>query len=108
MRDACVISSVKERMVSRRNLLRTGLGLGTAAVASSVFPQPALAAGERSVADLTHELHEDFPTFFGEQQFFRTQKFNWDEHKFNLLELRVNEHTGTHIDAPLHFSEDGD
>ena len=56
---------------------------------------------------MTHELHEQFPTYFGSQQFFKEQKFNWDEHKFNLFELRVNEHTGTHIDAPLHFSENG-
>jgi kynurenine formamidase len=56
---------------------------------------------------MTHTLTTDFPTFFGEQQFFMDQKFNWAEHKFNLFELRVNEHTGTHVDAPFHFSEDG-
>ena len=56
---------------------------------------------------MTHELHENFPTYFGDPQFSTDQKFNYAEHKFNLLELRVNEHTGTHIDAPLHFSADG-
>ncbi len=35
------------------------------------------------------------------------QLFNYAEHSFNLFTYSVNEHTGTHIDAPLHFSADG-
>ncbi len=66
-----------------------------------------MAAGHTSIEDMTHELHEQFPTYFGAQQLFMEQKFSWNEHKFNLFEMRVNEHTGTHIDAPLHFSENG-
>ncbi len=63
--------------------------------------------GAGKVEDMTREVHETFPTYFGEQQLFKEQKFNYEEHKFNLFELRVNEHTGTHVDAPLHFSKDG-
>jgi kynurenine formamidase len=108
MCDACVIESVKQRMLSRRNLFKTAAaGAAAAATVGTNMAAPALAAGSGKVADLTHELHEQFPTFFGEQQFFKEQKFNWAEHKFNLFELRVNEHTGTHMDAPLHFSENG-
>jgi kynurenine formamidase len=104
----CVIESVKQRMLSRRELFRGTLAATAAAAAGSFMAgPPARAAETGGPVDMTHELHEDFPTFFGEQQFFREQKFNWDEHKFNLLELRVNEHTGTHMDAPLHFSKDG-
>lgn len=108
MCDASVIHSVKERMISRRHLFRTAASVGAGAVAASVAVPTAATAAEQSVTDMTHDLHEEFPTFFGGQQFFREQKFNWDEHKFNLFELRVNEHTGTHIDAPLHFSENGE
>ena len=36
-----------------------------------------------------------------------TQAFNFAEHGFNLFTMNLNEHTGTHMDAPLHFSEDG-
>jgi kynurenine formamidase len=36
-----------------------------------------------------------------------TQKFKFADNGFNLFELSLNEHTGTHIDAPLHFSADG-
>ncbi|MGE0846875.1 MAG: cyclase family protein [Flavobacteriaceae bacterium] len=103
----CVIDSVKDRMLSRRDLFRTaGAGAAAIAVGSAAAPA-ALAQGHSKVEDMTHELHEDFPTFFGEQQFFKEAKFSYDKDKFNLMELRVNEHTGTHMDAPLHFSADG-
>lgn len=94
--------------MSRRDLFRTAAtGAAAAAVATSLPGTSALAAGHGTVADMTHELHEGFPTYFGEQQFFFEQKFNFKENGFNLFEMRVNEHTGTHIDAPLHFSENG-
>lgn len=112
MCDHCVIDSVKSRMLSRRGLLGGGLAAAAAGIASPAFAQdaakPAAAAmPANSIADLTHELYPEFPTFFGDQQFFMEQKFSYAEHKFNLFELRVNEHTGTHVDAPLHFSADG-
>lgn len=108
MCDACVMSAVKDRMLSRRDLFKASAG-GAAAVASgsALASSPAAASGFDRVEDLTYELHEGFPTYSGEPGFAMEQVFNWDEHKFNLLELRLEEHTGTHIDAPLHFSEDG-
>lgn len=107
MCHSCVIDRVKERMLSRRHLFRTAAAGAALAATGGSLASGALAQGAAKAADLTHELHENFPTFFGVQQFFREQKFNWAEHKFNLFELRVNEHTGTHMDAPLHFSENG-
>ena len=111
MCNACIINGIKDHMLSRRSFLKGATtataAAGAAASGFAATALPANAASHGSVSDMTHELHEDFPTFFGEQQFFREQKFNYAEHKFNLLELRVNEHTGTHIDAPLHFSENG-
>lgn len=108
MCDICVMNSVKEKMLSRRDLFKTAAaGAAVAAVGSAMTGTPALAAGHSSVEDMTHELHEAFPTYFGTPQFSKTQKFNYAEHKFNLFEFTVNEHTGTHIDAPLHFSADG-
>lgn len=97
-------------MLSRRDFFRAS-AVATAAVAvvatGAGGTLPAHAMTHSSVTDMTHTLTEDFPTFFGKQQFFQTQVFNYTEHKFNLKELRVNEHTGTHIDSPLHFSADG-
>lgn len=105
MCDICVIESVKERMLSRRGFLRAAAAGG--ALAAVPAAGPALAAGHSRIEDMTHTLDADFPTYFGERQFFWEQKFNFAEHAFNLGEIRVNEHTGTHIDAPLHFSADG-
>ena len=58
--------------------------------------------------DLTHALPEDFPTFFGEQQLEIEKVFTFAENGFNLNKWHLNEHTGTHMDAPIHFSADGD
>lgn len=114
MCHACVMENVKSSMLSRRGLFRGGLA-AAAATTVAVMPQPLLAdspplfAGgvPGAVSDLTHELHEKFPTFFGEQQVFYDKKFSHEKDGLNLYELRINEHTGTHIDAPLHFSADG-
>jgi kynurenine formamidase len=105
----CVVESVKERMLSRRSLFQAAGLAAAAAAVSTVAPAPAAAevmAKGRPI-DLTHALTPEFPTYFGAQQFWVEQKFNWAEHKFNLNEWRLNEHTGTHMDAPLHFSENG-
>ena len=110
MCDICVMNAVKNKMLSRRSFLKAGTAgavATTAAVAGTAVGTQAMAAGHGKVEDMTHTLHEDFPTFFGESQFSRESIFNFAEHSFNLDQYTVNEHTGTHIDAPLHFSEDG-
>ena len=68
---------------------------------------PAVAVSSANVWDLTHELHPDFPTFFGEQQLKIVQKLSYAKDGLNLNEWVINEHTGTHINSPLHFSADG-
>ncbi len=110
MCDVCVLNSVKERMLSRRSFFRAGIGAGaamTAATLGASLATPALAAAHGGFVDMTHELSEDFPTFFGVPGISRKALFNFADNGFNLLELTINEHTGTHIDAPLHFSADG-
>ena len=105
----CVVESVKQKMLDRRSLFRGGAAAAlTAVAAAATGPAQAADPVMKGLShDLTHELYPDFPTFFGTQQFWMDQKFNYAEHKFNLFELRVNEHTGTHMDAPLHFAADG-
>lgn len=107
MCDICVMNAVKDKMLSRRNFFKASAASAVAAVATSSLGTPAMAAGHGKVEDMTHTLHEDFPTYFGKPQFSREQIFNYAEHSFNLQSLTINEHTGTHIDAPLHFSADG-
>lgn len=107
MCDICVMNAVKNKMLSRRSFFKSSAAGAVAALASSTLGTAAMADGHGKVEDMTHTLHEDFPTYFGESQFSREQLFNFEEHSFNLFQYTVNEHTGTHIDAPLHFSADG-
>ena len=102
----CVTDAVKRRMLSRRDLLRAAPAIAAAASAAGLAAR-AFAAAPRRVEDLTHALHPDFPTYFGEPGFSMSQKFNFADHGFNLFDLAINEHTGTHVDAPMHFSADG-
>lgn len=105
MCDICVMNSVKERMLSRRDLFKASAAVtATAALGTGTA---ALADGHGGVRDMTHAYDGEFPTFFNEPGISYEQVFNWDEHKFNLFDLTIREHTGTHIDAPLHFSKDG-
>ena len=108
MCDICVMNAVKDKMLSRRNFFKSTAAAGIAAAGATVAgTAPAFAGGHGGVEDMTHTLHEDFPTYFGESGFSREQVFNFAEHSFNLQRFTLNEHTGTHIDAPLHFSADG-
>jgi kynurenine formamidase len=107
MCDVCVMEAVKERMLSRRDLFRGGAALGLAGAAATVTGTPALADGHGSVRDMTHVYGPDFPTYFGEPGIALDKVFDFADSGFNLFQLSLNEHTGTHIDAPLHFSADG-
>ncbi len=108
MCDICVINAVKDKMLSRRSFFKASATAGAAAALSTVTSAPAaLAGGHGGVVDMTHMYNEAFPTWGGEPGIGMDQVFNFAEHGFNLLNLTISEHTGTHIDAPLHFSADG-
>ncbi|AHM04829.1 cyclase family protein [Roseibacterium elongatum DSM 19469] len=109
MCDICVMNKVKERMLSRRNFFKGGAAVaaGAAAGGGLVAPKQAFAQAPRTVMDMTHELSEEFPTFGGVPGISYDKQFDFAENGYNLYVLTVNEHTGTHIDAPLHFSADG-
>ncbi len=108
MCDICVMESVKERMLSRRSFFKgtAAAAVGAAAV-GGVVPKPALAGAHGGVVDMTHMVDDTFPTYFGVPGISYEQTANFAENGFNLFNLTLNEHTGTHIDAPLHFSADG-
>lgn len=107
MCDICVMNAVRDRMLSRRNFFKLSAAAGAGVALSSAAAPPALAAGPGNIEDMTHTLSAEFPTFFGAPGFSAEQAFNFAEHGFNLFNLSINEHTGTHVDAPLHFSADG-
>lgn len=108
MCDVCVMNAVKEKMLSRRDFFKKSAAIGAAATLGGMAAAPAaMAAGHGGVFDMTHPLSPEFPTFFGVPGISMEQQFNFAEHGFNLMNLTINEHTATHVDAPLHFSADG-
>jgi len=92
-----------------RALSRRGFFQATAAaafVATAVTPARAQRSFA-SVIDLTHVLSGDFPTFFGVPGIEIEKKFDFRKDGFNLNWWKIVEHAGTHMDAPIHFSESG-
>ena len=104
----CVIESVKSSMLSRRSFFWGASAAAGASLASGlVSPRPALAQTSGRVVDLTHAYDGQFPTFDGAPGIVAEEAVNFDKSGYQLFKLTIFEHTGTHIDAPLHFSKDG-
>ena len=101
----CVVESVKERMLDRRSLFKGAAAATVALAAASAAPVPAKAAA--GYHDMTHELHPDFPTYGGTSQLTMKRLYEFAKNGYNMFEYTINEHTGTHLDAPLHFTADG-
>jgi kynurenine formamidase len=116
MCTACLIENVKSSMLSRRKLFGTaasgaavlGTALGSGLLGSGLFGAgPALAQNGGRVVDLTHSYDSSFPTFDGKPGIIYEPDKIFDRDGYQLYKLTIFEHTGTHIDAPLHFSADG-
>lgn len=96
--------------MGRRNFLKSMGAAGAAALAPAAFAPAPHSNGVsviryREIVDLTHTLFELFPTFFGGQQLEIETIFDIATDGFNLKQWTLNEHTGTHMDAPFHFSD---
>jgi len=111
MCHACVIDSVKKTMLSRRSLFTGAAAMGVATAATSLAPRTALAQAAAStsgkVVDLTHVFDENFPTFDGKPGIAYERDKDIAKDGYNIWKVTFWEHSGTHIDAPLHFSADG-
>ena len=96
----------------RRGFVKGGF-MAAAAVAyggSAARSATPVATGPRTysnVLDMTHTLYEGFPTFDGSKWFTMAPMYTFGKNKLNINRWTVVEHTGTHMDAPLHFSADG-
>ncbi len=97
----------------RKALSRRGFFKGAVAAG---FSATAVAAGEAaaaplrsfsSVVDLTHTMSPEFPTYFEKPGIELEREFEIKKDHFNLNWWHIIEHAGTHIDAPIHFSETG-
>ena len=108
MCNACVTGAVKRRMLSRRDFFwASAAGAAVATVGGTLAAPPALAQGARRVTDMTHLFSPEFPTFSGNPGVEMVPYAEFDEDGYGAFMVTTDEHTGTHIDAPLHFSADG-
>jgi len=107
------------KRLSRRDFFKTTAAL----IAGAMLPASALDAVEhrsetleltdivgrpfKRAVDLTHVITEDFPTYFGTQNLDIETLYTFEPDGFNMYRWHLVEHTGTHMDAPFHFSPDG-
>ena len=88
----------------------TGVITGPVATpaATPVGPSAIAVCTFANVQDLTHTASPDFPMFPGAQQMQINVLFSFEEGDiYYKNELILDEHTGTHMDAPAHFDENG-
>jgi kynurenine formamidase len=102
-----IIDDVR-REVSRRSFLSV-LG-GTLAATAAAEPLAAqqqkpvrLEKGFKDVFDLTHTFSAKIPVFPAFKPVQIRQKFSREKDGFFANEITFDEHTGTHMDAPIHF-----
>jgi kynurenine formamidase len=95
------------RRLSRRAFFGGASALGATVAATQVSPAQAAPTRFESVIDLTHTLSPEFPSFGGEPGIIMNKKYDIAKDGYNLYEWVIQEHTGTHMDAPLHFTKDG-
>jgi kynurenine formamidase len=106
-----VTAALSDCAVSRRNLLKLGIGVATAAAAALV-PQTAGAVAVKptrfsNLADLTHVLGPNTPSFDGQPAFSITTAVTHAANGYFGSNISYWEHMGTHMDAPVHFSPSG-
>ncbi len=106
--------TILERL-SRRRFLTGALAAtaaaavaGPAAAAESRKAPPANLGGKiREIVEMTHVMGPDFPTFSGAVNLEIEVLFTFAQDGFNFKRWLLIEHTGTHMDAPLHFTAEG-
>lgn len=109
MCNACVIESVKQSMLSRRSLFggAAAAGLAVTVGTRAAAQGPALPVVYQSVVDLTYTFDEAFPTFDGKPGIAYERDKDIARDGYNIWKITFFEHSGTHVDAPLHFTADG-
>lgn len=99
------IRSIQSPEINRRSLLKFGLGAAVAALAAPFAAEaaPVSRASFSNVADLTHLLGTQFPLFPGAAPFQITPVVFHDRDGYYGSILNYWEHSGTHMDAPVHL-----
>ncbi|MCS6839614.1 MAG: cyclase family protein [Roseiflexus sp.] len=103
------LASMRSPEISRRNLLKFSLGAAVAATlpVGSAHAATVRRTTFRNVLDLTHVLGTQFPLFPGAAPFRIQQAVSHDKDGYYGNILTYWEHSGTHMDAPVHFAPNG-
>ena len=106
-----VIDTVRQHL-SRRNFLSILGGSAAAAVAAPARGRAQekpvrLAKGFRDAYDLTHTFSPKLPVFPAFKPVQIRERFRIARDGFFANEITFDEHTGTHLDAPVHFIANG-
>lgn len=102
------------RRLSRRTAMAGTLGLAAAGIAGAAHSRQTGAAGQSGhgsalgrAVDLTHPLSADFPVYPGYAPFSAVVTSTIDGIGSLSRQVTMEEHVGTHVDAPAHFAADG-
>lgn len=95
--------ALSRHTLSRRRVFATAAAFAATAVApAEAAPRPV-----RRVIDLTHTMSPEFPTFDGTPGIAMRKIKDLKKDGYSLYQWQLIEHSGTHLDAPIHFSERG-
>lgn len=102
------MEAVRSGMSRRGFFGRAGAAAaGFAAVAVAPVPAAAAPRGFERVIDLTHTLTPEFPSFFGVPGIEMEARAEFAKDGYNMYVWKLIEHSGTHLDTPIHFAETG-
>jgi kynurenine formamidase len=96
------------RALTRRGFFTGAAAVAVAAGATTLAPRAfAQEVKFSKVVDLTHTTWPAFPTFFGKPNLEVESLTTIEKDGFATFKWHLVEHTGTHMDAPFHFSTEG-
>ncbi len=109
MCSPAVIKDVQQQLSRRRFIaaLTTSAAAVAANPASAQQKSIKLPKGFRDVYDLTHTFSPRLPVFPSFRPVQIRKRFDLQKDGFSANEVTFDEHTGTHMDAPLHFIAGG-
>lgn len=110
MCNSFLIETVKKKALSQRNVFLVGqndLAAASYQNASNIISLPSIINSAEHIVDMTHRIDADFPNFLDSPGITYKRCASLGDDGYNSYDITLDEHFGTHIDAPLHFSQDG-
>ncbi|MFI7601923.1 cyclase family protein [Actinoplanes sp. NPDC049681] len=108
--EECLRQATGARVTRRAALFGAAAAAGGRALsepATAAAPASALTGPRRGLRDLTYPLTTTFPPFADGEEARRRTYVTIEDDGYYMQEWRLVEHTGTHVDAPGHFTAGG-